>query len=173
VDGIRHSADGGETWTRVDASAIPNPDGHSVAVAAGPPKTVFVTVNNEVYASQDDGTTWHAVGARERFAPYHHVRTVEVDPNDPCSAWVTVGDATPGETGALMRTRDLGKSWETVTMPVEPNSAMWVVQAQSDTPDLLLAASRYGYLYRSQDHGQTWHKLRRELSEVASILWVP
>ena len=173
VDGIRHSADGGETWTRVDASAIPNPDGHSVAVAAGPPKTVFVTVNNEVYLSQDDGATWHPVGARERFGRYRHVRTVKVDPFDPCAAWVTVGDATPGDTGALMRTTDLGRTWQTVQMPVEPNSAMWVLQAQPDSRDLLIAASRYGYLYRSDDHGQSWRKLRRELSEIASILWVP
>jgi photosystem II stability/assembly factor-like uncharacterized protein len=58
-------------------------------------------------------------------------------------------------------------------MPVEPNSSMWVVRAQADVRDTLLAASRYGYLYRSQDGGQQWEKLRRELSEVASIVWVP
>jgi photosystem II stability/assembly factor-like uncharacterized protein len=173
VDGVRHSADGGETWTRVDPAAIPNPDGHGVVVAPGPPKTVFVVVNNEIYASQDDGGTWQPVGARERFAPYRHVRAMMVDPFDPCAAWVTVGDATPGETGALMRTRDLGRSWQAVTMPVEPNSSMWVVHAQPDSRDLLMAASRYGYLYRSHDGGKSWEKLRRELSEVASITWVP
>jgi photosystem II stability/assembly factor-like uncharacterized protein len=173
VDGVRHSADGGETWTRLDPSAIPNPDGHAVVVSPGPPKTVFVAVNNEIYASQDDGATWRPVGARQQFAPYRHVRDLVLDPFDPCSAWATVGDSTPGETGALMRTRDLGQSWQAVQMPVEPNSAMWVVRAQPDSRDLVMAASRYGYLYRSDDGGKQWEKLRRELSEIASIVWVP
>jgi photosystem II stability/assembly factor-like uncharacterized protein len=173
VDGIRHSTDGGETWTRLDPAKIPNPDGHAVAVSAGPPKTVFVVVNNDVYASQDDGATWRSVGAREKFAPYRHVRDLIVDPSDPCAAWATVGDYTPGDTGALMRTHDLGQNWQAVTMPVQPNSSMWVVRAQPDSRETVLAASRYGYLYRSQDGGQRWEKLRRELSEVASIVWVP
>lgn len=173
VDGVRHSADGGQTWQRVDRSAIPNPDGHAVVVSAGPPKTVLVVVNNDIYTSRDDGATWQSLGARQRFGPYHHVRDLVLDPADPCSAWATVGDSTPGTTGALMRTRDLGQSWETVSMPVEPNSSMWVVQAQPDSRDTLMAASRYGYLYRSGDGGRSWEKLRRELSEVAAIVWVP
>ena len=173
VDGVRHSNDGGETWTRVDPAQIPNPDGHAVVVSPGPPRTVFVVVNNDVYATQDDGASWRSVGAREKFAPYHHVRDLIVVPSDPCAAWATVGDYTPGDTGALMRTPDLGQSWQRVSMPVEPNSSMWVVRAQPDSRDTLMAASRYGYLYRSQDGGQRWEKLRRELSEVASIVWVP
>jgi photosystem II stability/assembly factor-like uncharacterized protein len=72
-----------------------------------------------------------------------------------------------------MRTRDGARSWERVDMPVEPNSAMWVVRTQPDAPELVLAASRYGYLYRSDDRGETWRKLRREFSEVSSIAWVP
>src|SRR5262245_45767618 len=36
VDGVRHSADGGDTWTRVNGQ-IRNPDVHSVLVVAGPP----------------------------------------------------------------------------------------------------------------------------------------
>jgi photosystem II stability/assembly factor-like uncharacterized protein len=173
VDGVRHSRDGGQTWQRVDPAVIPNPDGHAVVVSPGPPKTVFVVVNNEIYASRDDGDSWQALGARHSFAPYRHVRDLVVDPSDPCSAWATVGDATPGTTGALMRTRDLGQSWQAVSMPVEPNSSMWVVQAQSDSREALMAASRYGYLYRSGDGGHSWEKLRRELSEVAAIVWVP
>src|SRR3989442_9521692 len=36
VDGVRHSADGGETWTKVNGQ-IPNQDVHNVLVVAGPP----------------------------------------------------------------------------------------------------------------------------------------
>ena len=172
VDGVRHSADGGDTWTAVDPAMIPNPDAHQVVVSAGPPKTVFVVVNNEIYASQDDGGSWQPVGARERFQ-YRHVRDLVLEPADPNAAWATVGDYTPGTTGGLMRTCDNGRNWEPVEMPDKPNSAMWVVAAQQDDPNLMFAASRYGYLYRSEDHGQSWAKLPRELSEVSSIVWTP
>jgi len=47
ADGVRHSTDGGETWTRVNGQ-IPNPDVHNVLVVAGPPKVVFTLVNDDV-----------------------------------------------------------------------------------------------------------------------------
>jgi photosystem II stability/assembly factor-like uncharacterized protein len=171
VDGMRRSVDGGQTWTRINGS-ITNPDGHAASVSSGQPKLVVLTVNNEIHVSRDGGATFESVGVREHF-PYTHVRDVVFDAVDANTAWAAIGDATPGTTGVLMRTRDGARSWERVDMPVEPNSAMWVVRTQPDAPELVLAASRYGYLYRSDDHGETWRKLRREFSEVSSIAWVP
>src|SRR5438876_11597244 len=55
VDGVRHSADGGETWTRVNGQ-IPNPDVHNVLVVAGPSKTVLDLVYDDVM-----GITIHGV----------------------------------------------------------------------------------------------------------------
>jgi photosystem II stability/assembly factor-like uncharacterized protein len=171
VDGIRRSLDGGESWARIEGT-ITNPDGHAATVSAGPPKSVFLTVNNEIFYSRDDGATWQSVGVKQQF-PYAHIRDVVFDAVDPCMAWAAIGDSTPGTTGVLMLTRNAGETWQRVDMPVEPNSAMWVVRTQPDKPERVLAASRYGYLYESLDHGQTWTKLRREFSEVSSIVWLP
>ena len=38
---------------------------------------------------------------------------------------------------------------------------------------VLFAASRYGYLYQSEDGGSSLRKLSREFSEVSSVHWVP
>jgi photosystem II stability/assembly factor-like uncharacterized protein len=171
VDGMRRSLDGGETWTRIEGP-ITNPDGHAATVTPGPPRSVFLTVNNEIFYSRDDGLTWQPVGVKQQF-PYTHIRDVVFDAVDPCMAWAAIGDATPGTTGVLMLTRDAGDTWQRVDMPVEPNSAMWVVRTQPDHPERVLAASRYGYLYESGDRGQSWTKVRREFSEVSSIVWVP
>jgi photosystem II stability/assembly factor-like uncharacterized protein len=72
-----------------------------------------------------------------------------------------------------MRTSDAGQSWQAAELDQPPNSAMWVVRTQPDQPKRVLAASRYGYLYESHDGGLTFNKLRREFSEVSSIVWVP
>jgi photosystem II stability/assembly factor-like uncharacterized protein len=171
VDGMRRSVDGGESWQRIDGG-ITNPDGHAATVTSGPPKSVVLTVNNEIFVSRDDGATWQPVGVKQHF-PYTHIRDVVFDAVDPCTAWAAIGDSTPGTTGVLMRTRDAGLTWERIDMPVEPNSAMWVVHTQPDSPERVLAASRYGYLYESLDGGSSFRKLKREFSEVSSTVWVP
>ena len=171
VDGVRHSRDGGETWTRVNGQ-IPNPDVHNVLVVAGPPKAVFTVVNDDVWRSTDDGETWHAARAREVF-PWHYPRGIAVKPDDPKTVFVTLGDSTPGRIGTVMRSKDAGATWQSLALPVQPNSAMWTVSIPASAPDTVFAASRYGYLYRSDDGGDSWRKLWREFGEVSSILWVP
>jgi len=171
VDGVRRSTDGGETWTRV-APEIKNPDVHSVLVVAGPPKTVFVLVNDDVWRSVDDGATFQPVRAREVF-PWHYPRWITAKPNDDKTVFVTLGDSTPGRIGALMRSRDAGVTWQSLPLSVQPNSAVWTVSVPAALPDTVFAASRYGYLYRSDDGGETWRKLWREFGEVSSIAWVP
>src|SRR6185437_8766316 len=52
VDGVRHSTDGGRTWTAVDRQAISNPDAHAVVVSPGSPNAVFVVVNNDIHVSR-------------------------------------------------------------------------------------------------------------------------
>ena len=171
VDGVRHSSDGGETWVSVNG-AIPNPDVHNVAVAGGPDKTIFVVVNNDVFTSTDDGETWKSLGIRDIF-PWSYPRGIMVRPDNPNVVFLTVGDTTPGRIGTVMRSVDCGKSWENLSLPVEPNTAMWVVNVQPFDPKVVFAASRYGYLYRSDDGGDSWTKLWREFSEISSVVWVP
>ena len=171
VDGVRHSTDGGDTWTKVNGQ-IPNQDVHNVLVVAGPPKTVFTVVNDDVWRSIDDGETWEAARAREVF-PWHYPRGIAVKPDDPRTLFLTLGDTTPGRVGTVMRSRNAGVSWENVALPVQPNSAVWTVSIPASAPETVLAASRYGYLYRSDDGGESWRKLWREFSEVASIVWIP
>jgi photosystem II stability/assembly factor-like uncharacterized protein len=170
VDGVRHSTDGGDTWRRVNGQ-IPNPDVHNVLVVAGPPKTVFTVVNDDVWRSLDDGTTWTPARAREVF-PWHYPRGIAADPGDARTVFLTVGDSTPGRIGTVMRSRDAGATWQSLGLPVQPNSAVWTVHVPATAPGIVLAASRYGYLYRSDDGGDAWRKLWREFGEVSSIVWV-
>ena len=170
VDGVRVSRDGGESWQRPNGQIL-NQDVHAVLVIAGPPKTVFVVVNDEVWRSVDDGESWKPARAREVF-PWHYPRSIAADPSDARTVFVTLGDTTPGRIGTVMRSRDAGATWQNLPLPVPPNSAVWTVSVQASMPKSVLAASRYGYLYRSDDGGDSWRKLWREFGEVSSILWV-
>jgi hypothetical protein len=171
VDGVRHSADGGDTWTRINGQ-IPNQDVHNVLVVAGPPKAVFTVVNDDIWRSTDDGQTWQAAHAREVF-PWHYPRGIAVKPDDPKTVFLTLGDSTPGRVGTVMRSRDAGLTWQSLALPGQPNSAIWTVAIAASAPDTVFAASRYGYLYRSDDGGDSWRKLWREFGEVSSVLWNP
>ena len=171
VDGVRRSRDGGQTWQKA-ALDIPNPDVHNLLVTAGSPKRVFVLVNDDVWVSDDDGLSWNALGVRQIF-PWHYPRGVAGRRDDPDVVFVTVGDATPGRTGAVMRSCDAGRTWESLPLPGQPNSAMWTVTIPRSAPDLMFATSRYGYLYRSEDGGESWVRLWREFSEISSLAWLP
>jgi photosystem II stability/assembly factor-like uncharacterized protein len=171
VDGVRRTTDGGSSWTTA-ASEIQNLDVHNLAITSGPPKTVFVLVNNDLWSSTDDGEHWQALGVREQFSPYRYPRGIAVKPDDPRVVYVTLGDATPGRMGTVLRSRDTGQTWESLTLPEQPNSAMWVVHVPASAPSTVLAGSRYGYLYRSDDGGDSFRKLWRELSEVSSIAFI-
>src|SRR5881396_405891 len=160
-------------WVGLEVNGqIPNQDVHNGLVVEGPPKTVFTVVNDDIWRSTDDGKTWHAARAREVF-PWHYPRGIAVKPNDPRTVFLTLGDSTPGRIGTVMRSRDAGATWQSLGLPVQPNSAVWTVSMPASAPETVLAASRYGYLYRSDDGGDSWRKLWREFGEVSSILWVP
>jgi len=171
VDGFRYSRDGGDSWQRLEG-ATNNPDGHSVLVTSGPPKSVFIVVNNEVFRSTDDGATWAPIHVKETF-PWGHTRMIAAQPSKPETLFVAIGDATPGRTGTIMRSRDTGQTWQRLSLGTEPNSAMWRVAMEPENPDVVFAASRFGYLYRSDDGGDSWRKLWREFSEIADIAWLP
>jgi photosystem II stability/assembly factor-like uncharacterized protein len=171
VDGVRYSTDGGETWARLDGQ-IANQDVHSMLVIEGPPKTVFTVVNDDIWRSTDDGKSWQPARAREVFR-WHYPRGIAVKPGDPRTVFLTLGDSTPGRIGTIVRTRDAGATWEDLKLPVQPNSAVWTVSIADAAPETMFAASRYGYLYRSDDGGDSWRKLWREFGEVSSIQWVP
>ena len=171
VDGVRYSTDRGETWKTI-GNTIPNPDVHNVLVVEGPPKTIIVVVNNDLFTSIDEGTTWKAHQLRASY-PTIYPRGIAVQPGNGKTVFLTIGDATPGSIGTVLRSQDTGATWEELSLPVPANSAMWVVHMQPTNPKTVFAGSRYGYLYQSEDGGATWTKLWREFSEITSVVSTP
>ena len=85
-----------------------------------------------------------------------YLRGIAVDPGNSKRILLGFGDFTPGSSGAIAQTEDFGKSWKLSPLAAEPNSTMWTFGTNSDDPNTMFAASRYGYLYRSDDGGASW-----------------
>jgi photosystem II stability/assembly factor-like uncharacterized protein len=171
VDGVRRSADGGETWDQPN-DGLTNPDIHGMAMSVGSTNTLWAATNSDIFWSTDGGASWQPIGARQIF-PYTYCRGLLTQPGHPDTVFAAIGDYTPGSTGTIQRSTDNGQSWHTLPLPVEPNTAMWCLGGHTADPRFILAASLYGYLYRSVDGGGTWTKLRREFSEVRAVMWTP
>jgi photosystem II stability/assembly factor-like uncharacterized protein len=171
VDGVRCSRDGGESWTRV-AGGLSDPDIHDTAVMVNGSKTVLTSTPREIFASTDGGESWHGLGVGEHFRlPY--CRSLALKADDPKVLFVATGDGALGSTGAIQRSKDGGRSWRMLTLPVEPNSPIWSFATHRAEPDRILACSHYGEVFGSGDAGDSWVKLRREFSEIRALAWTP
>jgi photosystem II stability/assembly factor-like uncharacterized protein len=177
VDGVRVSRDRGETWSDANVAVNQN-DVHNVVVCPGPPKTVIVVGNRDIHTSTDDGATWQASGLQQNLpwkspAEQIYLRGIAVHPRNPQTIFLGVGDFTPGTIGAVLRSNDLAKSWQLLSLPVLPNSSMWTFGTHPADGNVIFAGSRFGYLYRSDNGGNSWTKLQREFSEIAAVRWIP
>jgi photosystem II stability/assembly factor-like uncharacterized protein len=171
IDGVYRSRDGGDTWAHVD-TGITNPDIHGMAFSLGEQKTVLVSTPREIFASRDEGETFQSLAVTTSF-PMPYCRWIAVKADDPQVLFAANGDAAIGNTGTIQRSTDGGRSWETRPLPVEPNSPIWNFATHPADPDLILANSVYGELYRSGDGGDSWEKLKKEFTEVRALAWVP
>ncbi len=171
IDGVYRSRDGGDTWAHVD-SGITNPDIHGMAFSVGEQKTVLVSTPREIFASKDDAETFQSLAVTSNF-PMPYCRWVAVKADDPRVLFAANGDAAIGNTGTIQRSSDGGQTWETRPLPVEPNSPVWNFATHPADPDLVLANSVYGELYRSPDGGENWEKIKKEFTEVRALAWTP
>ena len=93
--------------------------------------------------------------------------------DNPDVVFVGNGDFIPGVTGAVQRSKDGGQSWEAAALPVEPNSVIYWLGSHAEVPDVIVAVSLFGYVYVSEDGGDSWRKLKKEFGEIRSVAVLP
>jgi photosystem II stability/assembly factor-like uncharacterized protein len=104
-------------------------------------------------------------------APY--CRWIAVKPDDPQVIFAACGDSAIGSSGNLQRSVDGGRSWETLPLPVEPNSPLYGFAVNAADPNRILSYSLFGEIYASEDGGESWQKVKREFGEIRAIAWLP
>lgn len=177
VDGVYKSLDGGDSWTHLpDLGEDPfHGDIHGLALKGGLPSVVYATTPFGISVSTDGGESWEL----HEFPKFNdndrrsYCRGMAIKPDNPDVIYVGNGDAIPGITGAIRRTKDGGKTWDTVSLPVAPNSVVYWFGVHPAVPNVIAAGSLYGYVYLSEDGGDTWQKLRKEFGEIRSVMVTP
>jgi len=177
VDGVYRSRDRGDTWSQLTALGEDpmHGDVHGMALRLGDEPALFCSTPYGICTSTDEGQSW----SRHEFPKFNeddewsYCRGMLVKADDPGVMFVGNGDTIPGVTGAIRRTTDGGRTWGTVDLPVVPNSVVFWLATHAEVPDIIVAISVHGYVYLSEDGGDTWEKLAREFAETRAVLVTP
>jgi len=181
IGGVFKSIDCGATWSKIGPLGATFLDEDIHWVTMTPKGTLFATSPMGLYRSDDEGRTFEMTKfggfpatdpVPVSFGVTGYSRGIAFNRDRPDTIYVGIGDSTPGLYGAIMISRDDGKNWERAKLPVEPNSNIYHVVTHPTNPDRVLAATMNGYVYLSDDSGQSWRKLSREFGEIRGLGWV-
>ena len=178
VDGVYKSLDGGNNWLHLPDLG-PDPfhgDIHGMALRpTNQQSAVHCTSPFGIATSNDEGESWdyHYFPKFSENDARSYCRGLIIKADDPDTMFVGNGDFIPGVTGAIQITRNAGQTWQKANLPQEPNSVVYWLATHPQTPNTIAAATLFGYLYLSQDGGQTWTKLQKEFGEIRALAITP
>jgi photosystem II stability/assembly factor-like uncharacterized protein len=110
--GLYHSPDRGETWTQLASSARYG-TGRGVVVDPADPRRIYFASSTGLFASADHGVSW-TESLLGQVANITH--QLAFDPAHPGWIYATVGGFYPEH---VARSRDGGRSWETINDGIE------------------------------------------------------
>jgi photosystem II stability/assembly factor-like uncharacterized protein len=138
----------------------------SVAEAYAAPGVVWAGSDDGlVHVTRDDGASWSDVTPRGIEADTT-IESIEPSRHDAGSAYVVahryrLDDFRP----LLYRTRDFGKSWESLAKGLPEDLPLWVVREDPADPDYLYLGTDRGVWF-SKDAGKHWQELRLNFPAV-------
>ena len=184
--GVWETQDGGVNWKLHgkgmiatylppdQAGTLESQDPHRVARCAGAPDTMWMQHHCGIFRSVDAGRTWASMklpGDDFGFAVAAH-------PKDPNTAWFVPGikdEVRMPRDGALAvtRTRDGGKTWETLREGLPQRDAYDLVYRHGLDVDAtgtrLVMGSTTGALWTSDDAGERWTLVNAHLPPVYAV----
>ena len=147
TSGIAKSTDGGDSWQPAVSSMLNDAmdyipgyfefEAESIAVNPSNSSNAAVGKYSGVYTTNDGGTSW------KHGSTQANVDALAYDPSDTSTIFA-------GGDGGVMRSHDAGRSWSHAGLYDQHVSSLLISGTH------LLAGTREGHIYRSDDRAQTW-----------------
>ena len=188
VNGLYRSNNGGEDWEKLPdiGPSMWHQDNHCLVIQNGDVGAVYVTGPEGLATSHNNGESWerqslppcldsdgNVFQTGSRVLDHAYCRGMLIKDDDPNTLFVGTGNTIPGDVGALQRSRDGGKTWEYAALPQLPNSTVYWLASHRDVPDVIAAVTIFGYVYLSEDGGETWIKTSKEFGHIRTVAIVP
>ena len=150
-------------------------DPHAIVRSKADPAVLWAQHHNGIFRSTDNAASWHEISG----APLSSFGfAVATDPTDADCAWFVPGVADQqrvpvGAALAVNRTRDGGKSFETLRTGLPQADCYDLVYRHGLAVDAggtkLLMASTTGNCWSSDDAGESWREVGRNLPPVYAV----
>ncbi|KAJ4044849.1 hypothetical protein NW761_008232 [Fusarium oxysporum] len=178
INGVIHSADGGETWTDrsdhlIKLAQLPHLrdeifsgnvaegmlDAHSIAINPNHPDDVIVALRTGLFHTEDQGRTWQNLEVG-RFAPtttYAH--DIQVSSSEPAALYAALSISATSHEGGLYCSLDRGRTWQRFDK-VQVNGTIMALTLHAHDPAQAYICGRYdGEVFGTQDGGETWQAM--------------
>ncbi len=182
--GMFDSRDGGQTWQPrnrgLRADFLPDPsvevghDPHLLTSCVSHPDVLWQQNHCGIYRSDNGGDQWTEISASSGAPSFGFA--VAADPTDPLTAWVVpaVSDEQRVAVDRAMqvcRTNDGGKSWQSFRAGLPQNDCYdFAFRHGLDLAgDRLVLGTAGGSLYASDDRGESWQTLGKDLPPIYSV----
>jgi hypothetical protein len=173
VGGAARSAEGGQNWELVNRYFHGNVDLMDLhGVTLGSPRADVVCIANRVgiWRSRDRGDSWENLHL-EKFSPIAYSRGVQTAPHDLNTFYACVGKDFGSTAGGVLRSTDLGETWQRFDHDVTPDSTTFGIAVNARHPEQVYFCTRRGQVFGTHDDGVNWtkHRLPESAMNVISI----
>ena len=118
------------------------------------------TDDGRIQVSENGGASWRAVDEIPGLPRHSYVTDVFASPRDADVVFATFNNWQRGDfRPQVWRSRDRGRSWESISSGLPLRSGAWSVVQDHVNPDLLFAGLEFG-VWASVDGGRSWAQLR-------------
>ena len=178
VNGVMRSRDGGETWSDCSAGLIrlaDEPrlkskigsdseaegmlDGHALCVTPADPGAVFLAVRMGLFRSGDGGDSWTDLEVGKQ-SPLTYARDIRPAPQDPKTLYACLSVHSTGDTGSLVKSTDVGKTWTRFDHGPHPTSTMMNLALHPRDPKQVYGVTRKGQVIGTRDGGASFFETR-------------
>jgi photosystem II stability/assembly factor-like uncharacterized protein len=185
--GVWQTRDGGESWTNTSkgmvASYMPPEreedaniqDPHRIVACASQPEVLWCQHHGGIFRSIDGGMRWNAIASPQ---PSGFGFAVAAHPADPARAWFVPAHSdaqrvAPNGRMVVTQTRDGGATFTTHGDGLPQHDAYHLVYRHSlvvsDDGNVLAMGSTTGGLWVSEDAGDSWQCISRDLPPIAVL----